>query len=80
MVVYWIVDDRVGLLRFSKANELNGCSTTLMEQLKETMLSVCARLTEIHDRGLVINYFPMRVNPLSVALHIQLLNMRGEFA
>lgn len=80
MIINWIVDYRVRLLRFSKAYELDGRNTTLMEELEEAMLSVRSRLTEIDDRGLVINYFSMRVYSFSIAFHIQLLNMRGKFA
>lgn len=68
------------MLRFSKSDELNRDSAPLMEKLEETMLSVGSRLSEINNSSWVVNYFAFRVNSLSIALHIELLDMGCKFA
>jgi hypothetical protein len=75
-----IVEDGVGLLRFSEADKLNWSDASLMKELEEAMLSVGAGLPEIHNSSLIGNNFALRVDSFAVALHIQLLNVRSEFA
>ena len=80
MVVDWIISDLVGLLGLSEAYELNRCHSTLVQQLEETMLPVGAWLPEVDHSSWVGDDLSLPVDPLSVALHIQLLNMGSELA
>ena len=72
--------DFVGLLGFCEPDELNWDCSALMSKLEETMLTVSSRLPKVDNSRLVGDLFPFCVDALSVAFHIELLNMRSEFA
>lgn len=68
------------LLRFGESDELSRDCPTLMQQLVEAVLSVSSRLPEIHYCGLVGELLTCEVDTLTVALHIQLLDVWHELA
>jgi hypothetical protein len=59
MVVHWIIFHCKGLLRFSETYELNWDNPTLMNELEEAMLAICAWLSKVHDSGGIIHYDPL---------------------
>lgn len=69
-----------GLLWLGKTYELNGDDSALMEELEETVLSVGTGLSKVDDCCLILNLFSFRVYSLAIALHVQLLDVRGELA
>jgi hypothetical protein len=50
----------------------------LMNQLIERMLAVGAGFAPVNRAGLVIHFFPVERDVLAVALHRQLLKIRGK--
>lgn len=80
MVAYWIVDDWIRLLRFCETNELNRSDAALMKKLEEAMLSIRAGLSEVYHCCLIVDHFSLRIHSLTVAFHVQLLNVRSKFA
>ena len=80
VVVDWIIDNRVRLLRLRKADKLNRSDSALMQQLEEAMLAIGSRLSEVDHSSRIRDDFSLRVHSFSVALHIELLDVRGELA
>jgi len=69
-----------GTLWFGESNEFNWSHSALMKQLEETMLSVGSRFSKIDHSSVPCHNFTLVGNSLAIALHIQLLDMRGKFA
>lgn len=67
------------ILRLGKPDELCGDDSTLMQQLEETVLAVGSRLSEVDHSSLIGQLLTFCIYSLSIALHIQLLNVRSEF-
>ena len=51
-----------------------------MEKLEETVLAIGSRLTKINNCSRVLNNLSLLVHSLTVAFHIELLDVRGKFA
>lgn len=80
MVVDRIVLNQIGLLGLAETDELNGGNSPLMKKLEETMLAIGARLPKVDHSSFPTNHIPLLVDSLSVAFHVQLLNMGCKFA
>ncbi len=80
MTADWLAFYTERLLGFGKTDEFNGNDSTLVQELEETVLTICSRLAKIHHSCLVIDLFSLCVDSLAVAFHIKLLNVWGEFA
>jgi len=76
----WLALKAERFLRFCKADEFNGDDSALMQKLEETVLSVCSWLTKVYNSSLILDFFSFCVDPLTVAFHVKLLNVRGELA
>ena len=70
--------DAKRLLGLGEANKLDGDDSALVEELEETVLSVGAWFSKIHHRSFVFDFLPFCVDPLSIAFHIQLLDVWCE--
>ena len=66
-------------LGFGESDELYWSYATLMKELEETVLSVCARLAEVNNSTLVVNMLTLYIYSFSITLHIELLDMRCKF-
>ena len=80
MVVHWVFFYLVRLLGFSKTYELDWSDSSLVEQLKEAVLSVGAWLSEINNSSVPSDDLSFVIDSLSIALHVKLLYMGGKFA
>lgn len=80
MTAYGLAFDFEGLLGFCEPDELDWDCSALMQKLEETMLAVSSRFAKVDNGRLVCDLLAFCINTFSVAFHIELLNMRGEFA
>ena len=80
MVVDRIVLNQIRLWRFAEADRLYGGDSSLMKKLEETMLAIGARLPKVDHSSFPTNHIPFFIDSLSVAFHVQLLNMWCKFA
>ena len=69
----------VGVLGTGEADEFDGGDAALVQQLEEAVLAVGAWLPEVYYCCLVTYLLAATVYALSVALHVQLLDVRSEF-
>src|ERR1700678_2634153 len=51
---------------------------SLMDELVERMLSIRPRLAPDNRSGLIVHALPLEINMLAVALHLELLQIRGK--
>lgn len=68
------------ILRFAKSNKFTGNDSSLMKKLVEAVLTVGARLSKINNASLVLQILSVQSDPLTIALHIKLLNVRHKLA
>ena len=80
MTANWFAFEGEGLLRFCESNEFDWDHSSLVEQLEETMLAIGAWFSEINNCSLVVDFFSFSVDSLSVAFHVQLLNVWSKLA
>lgn len=80
MTAYGLAFDFEGLLGFCEPDELDWDCSALMQKLEETMLTVSSRFAEVDNSRLVGDLLAFGISALSVAFHIELLNMGSEFA
>ncbi len=80
MTAHWLPLNTERLLGFGETNEFDWNDSTLVEKLEETVLAVCSWFSKIHNSCLVINLLSFCVDSLSIALHVELLDVWSEFA
>merc|ERR1712187_218860 len=64
-----------GVLGCSETNEIRWNRTALVHQLVERMLPICARFTKVDGTGCCGTFCAIHLNPLSIAFHVQLLDV-----
>jgi hypothetical protein len=72
--------DTKRLLRLAISNKLDWDSSSLMQKLEETVLSVGSRFSKIYNSCLVGYNISIILHSFSIALHVKLLNVRRELA
>ncbi len=80
MVVDGLLSNVVRLLWFSEPDEFDGSDSALVQELEETVLSIGAWFAEINNSCGVFDDIAFGINSLSVAFHVELLDVRGELA
>lgn len=80
MIGHRLFVDLKGSLGLTEPDELAGYHPALVQQLIEAVLAVGTRLTEIDHSRVIAQRLSLQVDPLAVALHVELLNMGNEFA
>lgn len=51
-----------------------------MQQLIETVLPICSRLSEVDHSSFIWEEFPSKIDTFSITFHIQLLDMGNKLA
>lgn len=80
MIVDSLMVNRVRLLWFRKSDELDRNYSALVKKLEEAVLSISARFPKINNCCGVFYDIALGINSFTIALHIELLDVRSEFA
>lgn len=67
-------------LALTESDELTRNHSALVKQLVEAVLTIGSRLSEVDDSTVIVQGVSIQIDSLSVAFHIQLLNMWHELA